>query len=327
MSVREAGTVVPLRSGERPTISVVICAYTERRWDELVAAVESVGRQTLPAAEIIVVVDHNAALGARARRELPDVSVLENHHLQGLAGARNTGVTAARGTVVAFLDDDAIAASDWLERLAEAYVGPLVLGVGGSIEPVWVEGRPRAFPREFDWVVGCTYRGMPNRRQPVRNLIGANMSIRRDVIDEIGAFQDGIGRVGTRPMGCEETELCLRASKHWPFGVFLYEPRAAVLHRVPGPRASRGYFLSRCWSEGLSKASVARSVGADGALASERTYATRTLPRGVAAGLADLLRGDTGGLARAATIVSGFAVTTAGYVTGRMTGIRSRTAS
>lgn len=326
MAASQAATVVPLRSGERPTISVVICAYTEGRWEELVAAVDSAARQTLAASEVIVVADHNTALAERARRELTGVEVLENDNRQGLAGARNTGVAAARGTVVAFLDDDAVAAADWLERLADAYEGPLVLGVGGSIEPVWTDGRPRAFPREFDWVVGCTYRGMPATRRPVRNLIGANMSIRRDVIAEVGAFRDGIGRIGTRPLGCEETELCIRASNRWPFGVFLYEPRATVLHRVPGGRSSRSYFLSRCWAEGLSKASVARSVGAGGALASERAYATRTLPRGVAAGIGDVLRGDTGGLARAAMIVTGLAVTTAGYATGRIAGLRGRSA-
>jgi len=313
-----------MSSGERPTISVVVCAYTEDRWEELVAAVASIARQTQPARDVIVVCDHNDALLERARRELTGATVISNDRPRGLAGARNAGVAAAHGAVVAFLDDDAIAAPDWLDRLANAYAGPLVLGVGGSIEAVWVSGRPPAFPPEFDWIVGCTYRGMPSSRRPVRNLIGANMSIRRDVIDEVGAFRDGIGRVGTRPLGCEETELCIRAGKRWPSGVFLYEPRAAVLHRVPAARATRSYFWSRCWAEGLSKAAVARSVGADGALASERTYATRTLPRGIAGGVADVLRGDRSGLARAAMIVSGLAVTTAGYVTGRIAPIHGR---
>lgn len=123
MAASQAATVVPLRSGERPTISVVICAYTEGRWEELVAAVDSAARQTLAASEVIVVADHNTALAERARRELTGVEVLENDNRQGLAGARNTGVAAARGTVVAFLDDDAVAAADWLERLADAYEG------------------------------------------------------------------------------------------------------------------------------------------------------------------------------------------------------------
>ena len=62
-------------------------------------------------------------------------------------------------------------------------------------------------PREFNWVVGCTHRGMPSTTAPVRNLIGCNMSFRREVFSRIGGFRDQIGRVGARPSGCDETEL------------------------------------------------------------------------------------------------------------------------
>ncbi|MGD9526703.1 MAG: glycosyltransferase family 2 protein, partial [Pseudonocardia sp.] len=60
------------------SVSVVICAYTERRWDDVLAAIESVRIQRLPAHEIILVVDHNPTLFARLRAELPDVLVVEN---------------------------------------------------------------------------------------------------------------------------------------------------------------------------------------------------------------------------------------------------------
>lgn len=300
-----------------PEISVVICAYTEARWDDLVAAVESVRSQSVPPLEVIVVVDHSPALLARVREQLDGVSALENREERGLSGARNTGVAEANGAVIAFLDDDAVAARDWLERLARGYADPQVLGVGGGVEPHWLAGRPRAFPDEFQWVVGCTYRGMPESTSRIRNLIGANMSLRRDVFAEIGGFRSGIGRVGTRPVGCEETELCIRAQRRWPEGVILFEPRAHVRHAVPAQRAGWRYFLSRCYAEGLSKALVARIAGAGDGLSSERAYTFRTLPRGVVRGLADaLLRADVGGLGRAVAIIAGLLVTTTGYVVG-----------
>ena len=130
-------------------------------------------------------------------RQLPDVIVTDNQQQQGLSGARNAGVAVAGGEVVAFLDDDATAAPDWLERLAAGYADPDVLGVGGAIEPVWSTSRPRCFPEEFDWVVGCTYRGLPQTPAPVRNLIGANMSFRRTVLNTIGGFRCDIGRIGS----------------------------------------------------------------------------------------------------------------------------------
>src|SRR4051812_19173694 len=289
-----------------PTISVVICAYTERRWQDLARAVASAAAQSAQPREIAVVCDHNAALLQRVRREPPDVLAVSNEEASGLSGARNSGVRVARGDVVAFLDDDAVAAPDWLEHLLEPYDDRRVIGVGGSVEPLWPSVRPRFMPPEFDWVVGCTYTGMPPTTEPVRNLIGANMSVRRDVLNAVGGFRAGIGGVGSRPLGCEETELCIRARRMLPGSEFIFTPRARVRHRVTPERAEASYFRRRCWSEGLSKATVSRHAGRDDALSSERTYVTRTLPRGVAHGLGDaLVRREAAGLARAGSIVAG----------------------
>src|SRR3954447_1474612 len=103
---------------ERRDVSVIICCYTEDRWDDLVRAVESVRQQTVACRELIVVVDHNPSLHGRAQDEL-DCIVVENAEARGLSGARNTGIGAANGALVAFLDDDAAAAPDWLHWLTD----------------------------------------------------------------------------------------------------------------------------------------------------------------------------------------------------------------
>src|SRR5688572_24138158 len=118
-------------------ISVVISAYTEARWDNLVAAVDSLRRQSTPPCEIVVVVDHNPHLLQRVRAQLRDVIAVDNTEPRGLSGARNSGIAMARGTVIAFLDDDAVAEPDWIERLAGPYRDPQVAGVGGAILPLW----------------------------------------------------------------------------------------------------------------------------------------------------------------------------------------------
>ena len=101
--------------------SVVICAYTEERWDDVLAAVGSVRAQQLPPHEIIVVVDHNPALYSRLRTALADALVVENRFQRGLSGGKNTGVEVATGDVVAFLDDDAVAEHAWLPHLVAGY--------------------------------------------------------------------------------------------------------------------------------------------------------------------------------------------------------------
>src|SRR5262249_47582484 len=101
-------------------------------------------------------------------------------------------------------------------RRAATYLDARGVGVGGLVKPAFEAGRPDWFPPELDWVVGCSYQGMPVRSAPVRNFIGANMSFRREIVADLHGFSTGLGRVGTTPLGCEETELCLRSSRPHP---------------------------------------------------------------------------------------------------------------
>jgi glycosyltransferase involved in cell wall biosynthesis/GT2 family glycosyltransferase len=316
------GEAVPTM--DLPTISVVVCAFTDERLEVLAEALDSLRAQTHPAHEIVLVIDHAPELLAEAREHWPDITIVPNREKQGLSGARNTGVGEAGGEVVAFLDDDAIAQSDWLERLAAAYADPAVLGAGGSVRPRWVEGKPGWFPPEFDWVVGCTHSGMPERPEPVRNLVGANMSFRRQALLEVGGFSQELGRVGTLPVGCEETDLSIRIGQRWPLSEILYDPAAAVDHLVPPARARLSYFLERCGAEGRSKAILTRLVGSDDGLESERAYVRRALPLGLLGDLRDVLGGDLAGLGRAAALALGLTTTTLGYLRERIAGPRGR---
>jgi GT2 family glycosyltransferase len=309
-----------------PSVSVVICCYTEDRLDALIESLDVLTTQTLRPDRVVVVVDHNTSLHDRllpAASENPlDVVVVDNRHRRGLSGARNTGVETATGELVAFLDDDATPANrDWLERLVEPYGSGAVWGTGGAAEAMWgPEGRPLWFPDEFGWVVGCSYRGQPTERAEIRNPIGCNMSFRRELFEAVGGFSTGIGRVGRKPVGCEETELCIRAAQQVPGVRFVGEPTAVVEHRVSSERHTPVYFASRCVAEGRSKALVAGRVGATDALSAERTYTTRVLPTGVLRGVTEALRGDLWGLVRSAAIAIGLALTTLGYLHGRIAG-------
>jgi GT2 family glycosyltransferase len=292
-------------------ISVVVCAYTHARWDDLCASIESV--LAAGAGDVILVVDHNPGLLRRCEEHFRGITAVPNVEARGLSGAR-----IARGSVVAFIDDDAVAAPDWLERMADAYDSPDVIAVGGHIEPEWRAGQPRWFPSEFRWVVGCSYRGLPRERRQVRNLIGCNMSFRREAFNQVGGFVSGIGRIGVVPVGCEETELCIRVRQRWPHREIVYLPDVRVRHNVGRSRAGVRYFASRCFAEGRSKAQVAASVGRLDALSTERTYVRETLASGVMRGCSDALRGDPWGLARALAILTGLGVTAAGYAKGRV---------
>ncbi len=298
-------------------LSVVICAYTLERWDQIVAAVASVLGQAPGVRELILVSDHNADLYRRATSELSGVLVIENTDTRGLSGARNSGVRAASGQIIAFLDDDATADPGWAAALTAAYADDGVIGAGGTSAPNWIAGRPAWFPEEFDWVVGCSYRGLPTQPSPVRNMIGSNMSFRREVFAEVGLFDPSVGRVGANPVGCEETELCIRAIRRWPKRRILHDPAARVRHTVPPDRGTWRYFRSRCFAEGRSKAQVTRLAGASAGLASERRYTARVLPRGALDRVRLAVRERRVAPLRAALAIgAGLGITTAGYVAG-----------
>ena len=314
-------------------VSVIICAYTEKRWHDLCEAVASVQRQTIQSREIIVVIDHNPTLLRRVKKHMSAITVIENSATKGLSGARNSGAAIARGSIIAFLDDDAIAEPDWVEQLLIPYNDLAIVGVGGRINPFWLENRPSWFPEEFNWVVGCTYRGMPKTMAPIRNMIGANMSLRRETLMAIGGFREAFGcnhentskhgnqfssKWLSHNAGDEETELCIRATHLYQNKVkIFYAPTAIVRHRVTRQRTRWSYFLWRCYDEGIGKASLVALHGTEKSLASERAYTLKTLPQGILQGVVSaFFRRDITGFARAGAIVAGLAATTAGYIVG-----------
>ncbi len=300
-------------------VSVIVCTYTEERWNHLVAAIESIQQQNTPPIEIIVVIDHNLALLERVQTEIPGVFAIENAESRGLSGARNSGIAVARGALIAFLDDDARAEPGWLACLSHCCADPQVLGTGGRVVPSWAKIRPTWFPEEFYWVIGCSYRGLPETRTVVRNPFGGCTCYRREVFEIAGGFRNEIGRIGSLPFGCEETELCVRAKQHWPEKVFLWEPQARIHHWISTYRASWHYFWSRCYAEGLSKATVVQYVGTKDGLASERTYTFQALPKGILQGLMDgVFHLDLSGFLRAGAILAGLMITTAGYLVGTL---------
>ena len=268
--------------------------------------------QETPAHEIILVIDHNRSLLDRCREAFPGVKVIENREVKGLSGARNSGVWATTGDIVAFLDDDAIADPRWIKVMAPSFEDPSICGVGAAAEARWLAAKPKWFPDEFLWVVGCAYRGL--KPGVVRNGLGCAMGLRRSIFESIGGFDSRLGRNGSRlPISCEETEFSLRAARANPGAKLVYTPDAVTEHKVPAERSTFGYFVLRCFAEGVSKARLAEIAGAN-SLAFERSYVLRTLAAGCARGVADgVIRLDAWAAARSVVILVGLSSTVLGY--------------
>jgi len=309
-------------------IAIVVCAYTLLRWDDIVAGLAEAQDQLAASGrpgEVVLVVDHSPEVYERARAELvrPGLTILENVRTRGLSGARNTGVTGVTADVYVFLDDDALPAPGWLDQLLAPLDDPSVIITGGAATPRWPDGgRPSMLPAangargELDWVIGCTYTGQPTTLSPVRNVMGCSMALRAGVFETTGLFGEDLGRVGTIPYGCEETELCIRAAS--PGTRIVFEPASQVLHRVTPQRTTWSYLWRRCYAEGISKAAVAQRTAPRQALSTETAYTLRVLPRGLARELSSFPSAGMRGLQGAWAILTGLALTMVGYVVGRV---------
>lgn len=298
------------------TASVIICAYTEDRWALLVQSVESVLHQDRRPIEVIVCVDHNDALLERCRHkwargrdgaQLP-VTVIANKYEGHLGSARNSATEISNGDIVVFLDDDAWADQDWLERLLAPYDDERVIAVGGAPLPEFENERPGWFPFEFDWVFGCVYDGLPETRATQARLIGANMSVRREALVAIGGFHSD---------NHDDMDMCHRLAYAFPNQRVVYEPAARVHHYVPRARTTWHYFWQRCFFVNKGKVEAFSQMEEAASLSADVGFVSHAVSRGVPRALGQVVKGDLWGVARAGAIVAGIALAGAGHFAGQ----------
>jgi glycosyltransferase involved in cell wall biosynthesis len=233
-------------------VSVIISTFSIKRERYIISCINSLRKQIMSPDEIILVLDPEVDLIEFYKSRLPsDVKIIVSDGF-GLSNARNAGLKNAKGEIVAFIDDDAEADERWLESLVKNYEDPYVVGVGGPVKPLWENGRPAWFPEELDWIVGCTYKGLPEYRTIIRNPIGCNMSFRREVFKKVGFFKTEIGRIGKKLLAGEEAEFSLRIKDKIPDSKIIFEPAAIVYHRVDKHKMKLGYLLERSFYEGFS---------------------------------------------------------------------------
>ena len=304
----------------RPTVAVIVCAYTMERLDDLTDCIFALHEQSTPPSEIVCVIDGNPELAAIVRllaeTNAWTLQIVENSQTPGLSGARNTGVAATTAELALFIDDDALPQPDWLEELVNPFADPETAAAGGRIDPGWPDRRPVWFPPHLDWTIGCSIPTLPADGGPIRNMYGASAAFRRSALEAAGGFPTELGRVGSNGAGCEETELCIRIRQATPEAKVMYAPRSRVTHRVTEDRATVGYILRRCLAEGRSKAILGRRVGAEAATRDERGYVVE-IARAVVRDVKAVVSAPRQ-IGRAAVLVAGLAAASIGYALERV---------
>ena len=237
-------------------ISVIISTYN--RDTSLKDTIESLLSQSLSKNNFeIIIVDNNSndntsklASEYNKNKAHSIRYVLEKE--QGLSKARNRGSKEAKGEIITFIDDDAIADKYLLEKILDVYDHyPQASIIGGKIKPVWSINKPSWLTKNLE-----TYYSLLDLGDEIMEInfpqtpFGCNFSIKRQLFLDLGGFSADLGRTGTNLLSGEEIYLCylseLNNNKSY------YVPKAIVYHRIPPERLNRYFLIKRSFYQGIS---------------------------------------------------------------------------
>lgn len=246
-------------------ISFIICTYNREKY--IYECLNRLAKNSDQAGWEIVLIDNNstdstAAECERFEHNFPEVSYCYFVEMQqGLSYARNRGIEEAKGDWLVFLDDDAMIEEDYIANLKGHLANhPDAAAFGGQIEPFFEDGEPNWYSKWAMGFVSALDRGnkvhiFPDNKFP----IGANMGIRRDVIDKVGLFNTELGRIGNNLLAGEEKDLFNRIRKAG--GTILYFPNIGVKHCIPVKRTTIDFVMHLAYGIGVSERLRTRKEG------------------------------------------------------------------
>jgi len=238
-------------------ISVIVSTFSTKRYNDLIDLFQGLSDQTCKNVEVVVIIDENVELYEKLLQytkshDLTEVSVVLNPKNNGLSYSRNLGIRMASGSIVAYVDDDAIPFPEWVEEIKRTFEDLSVGAVTGDVIPLWEEPSMCWFPKEIRWLVSCSYIMTPDQHSEVERGFGVNMAFRKKLFEEVGVFDTNLGISGSRWIGGEDTDMFLRISEAGKKVIF--NPQIRVLHKVPKTRIGIKNISKRAFNGGISVA-------------------------------------------------------------------------
>lgn len=263
--MHRASAMTPAARSVVSDATVLICTYN--RAERLAETLDSLSRSVTSLSWDVLVVDNNSRDHTRAvvMTRVADYPVALRYLFeprQGKSHALNTGLAATTGRIIAFTDDDVRVSPRWLDAAAQPLLRDRTIDyTGGPVRPIWERPCPSWLdPVRTDlWgtLAILDYGPEPfifedRRRVP----LGANMAVRRSLIDRIGGFDPALGRRGHSLLGQEQAEFFCRSRAAGARG--LYVPEMAIEHHVPASRLTRAYFRRWWFWKGVARSRLER---------------------------------------------------------------------
>ena len=251
-------------------VSIVIC--TANRAAVLPDTLNSLAMVRTPGSTELLVMDNASVDDTRqvveqAARTFPFPVRYMFIGTAGKYGALNAGIQNARGGVIAATDDDARFEPDWLERAVNGLSRHRCAFVGGPVRPVWQGPKPSWLDERsavHSKVIALLDYGDHERefgRQGISWPLGVNVAYRREVFDQVGLFENRLGRTSGTLRNQAQREWHLRARAAGLRGMYL--PGMLVHHLVETERLTRQYFRRWFYWHGVSRAILYRLSGLD----------------------------------------------------------------
>lgn len=237
------------------TITVVLCTYN--RCENLANALRSVAASTLPewVKWEVLVVDNNSKDQTRHVveqfcREYPGRFRYLFEPRQGKSYALNTGIQAAAGEILAFIDDDVTVAPTWLQSLTASLYNGEWGGAGGRILPQGPWSPPSWLPvgERYGLAPLAMFDLGPEASPLTEPPFGTNMAYQKRMFEKYGGFRIDLGPRPNSELRGEDTEFgrrLLGAGER-----LKYEPTAVVYHSVPQIRLRQRFFLAYWFDKG-----------------------------------------------------------------------------
>lgn len=223
---------------EKIKITVIICSYNREHY--IIDAIRSLYNQTLSKElyEVIVVdnnsIDNTKSLCLQYIKSHPDYHIhFIEEKKQGASFARNTGAAFAKAPLLAFMDDDAIADSNYLERIFLFFDAHSDAdGLGGRIIPKYIPAEPKWMSHYVSSLVGhFHYSNQVELFKPGKYPLESNMVVAKNDFDEVGGFNILLpGVVGTIRIGGEGKDFFMKL--HALKKKIYYDPHVRVQHVV-----------------------------------------------------------------------------------------------
>lgn len=228
-------------------VSVIICSYNRARY--ITDAMDSLYHQTLDKKNYeVFVVDNNSTDNTKAVceayiQEHSDYNIYyTEEQQQGSSFARNKGAALARGAVLVFMDDDAIAKEDFLERIVSFFEHHTdASGMGGRIIPKYIPEEPKWMSYYVSSLVGnFDYSKNIEIFKPGKYPLESNMAVRKNLFEKIKGFNTDLpGVKGTLRIGGEGKDFFLRLQALGQ--PIYYDPEVIVQHVVEVNKLTAAY--------------------------------------------------------------------------------------